>query len=282
MELALPEISNKPLKTQKKRGRPRKSEMQIQRPIVMIENKPDDDELILTIQLKDKESEKETDGMIQTLSENSQSSGSDTSEKNIRDLISEITRKNQIIKKLKKDMEKLREINESTIMSVEMTGIKNTRKKYLENKLFSVKDNKAILVEKTDIHCWWCCHQFDTLPCFIPDKFYNGIYYVFGCFCSPSCAFSYNLNMTDQRVSIRHSLLRKLYFKVFNVKFIPLAPQRELLKIFGGSLSIEEFRDSKMMIRRDIYTLLPPMVPLIPIVEEITNDNKNEVKFLME
>jgi hypothetical protein len=279
MNEQLIEINNKPQKTQKKRGRPRKSEVQFQKTIVMVEHNPEDDELILNIPLKDDEEvERVTEGFVQTLSENSQSSGSsgETKKKNITDLMNEINKKNAIIKKLRKEIDKIKEMNDGTIMSIEMSAIKNSKKTELDNKLFSVQDGKAILMEKTNIHCWWCCHQFDTLPCFIPDKFYNDTYYVFGCFCSPSCAFSYNLNMTDQRVNIRHSLLRRLYFKIFNVSFIPFAPQKELLKMFGGSLSIEEFRDSRLMLKRDIYTLLPPMVPLIPVVEEIVNDNKIE------
>lgn len=45
------------------------------------------------------------------------------------------------------------------------------------------------------------------------------------------------------------------------------APPRGLLKVFGGTLTIEEFR--KASLDGDTYTILPPkMVPYIEIVEE--------------
>src|SRR5690349_6873648 len=46
-------------------------------------------------------------------------------------------------------------------------------------------------VNKTKMHCWWCDHQFNNYPCFIPTKYYKKTYYVYGCFCSFNCAMAY-------------------------------------------------------------------------------------------
>ena len=30
----------------------------------------------------------------------------------------------------------------------------------------------------SDIKCFWCCHNFDTIPCAIPTKYHNNNFYV--------------------------------------------------------------------------------------------------------
>ena len=80
----------------------------------------------------------------------------------------------------------------------------------------------------TPIHCYWCCHQFQSRPCALPLLYEKDVYKVFGCFCSPECAAAYNFNDlqdTDLRWE-RYSLLNMLYKKVFsdsNIQ-IKLAP----------------------------------------------------------
>ena len=55
---------------------------------------------------------------------------------------------------------------------------------------------------------------------FIPEKYINGKYHVFGNFCSFGCAFAYNDNsINDYRRQIRDSLLKKLYKDIFNKKY---------------------------------------------------------------
>ena len=64
---------------------------------------------------------------------------------------------------------------------------------YLDNSINRWKEN-------TDVCCWWCCHTFKTPPVSIPEKIYNKKYYVFGCFCSFNCAYSYNINLNDYKI----------------------------------------------------------------------------------
>jgi len=268
----IPNFDNVENKTLKKRGRPKKSEQQKVQLEPIIDTKTEED-IIVCLNLSNDDSPTKTEkqnafNTTETITDeqSSDSSLSNMEEKNTKDLLNELKRKDIIIKKLQKKLK-------SSTANIEISASNEVTKTYLENKLFSIKDNKLILVEHTDIHCWWCTHQFDTLPCFIPDRFNNETYFVFGCFCSLPCAMAYNLSMSDQRVAIRHGLLRKLYLPIFKIKTIPIAPQRELLKTFGGTLTIEKFRDVNLMIKRDIYTILPPMIPLIPIIEEINHDN---------
>jgi hypothetical protein len=100
----------------------------------------------------------------------------------------------------------------------------------------------------TNVHCWWCCHQFDNHPIGIPIKYDkpNDIFKVLGCFCSFECAYAYSRK--EQR-KIYLSDFRILYQKVTgedgqHIMNIRPAPERYVLKMFGGQLTIEEFRSS--------------------------------------
>jgi len=100
--------------------------------------------------------------------------------------------------------------------------------------------------EKTDICCWWCCHQFDTRPMLLPLK-YNSVKDEFICkgvFCSFSCTKAYISNMNNVNCIVMMQNLKlmskrmgySLYDRILS------APPRETLKKFGGYMTIDEFR----------------------------------------
>ena len=135
----------------------------------------------------------------------------------------------------------------------------------------------------TNIHCFWCCHHFDNLtPCTLPVQKKESHYIVFGCFCSPECAAAYNFHEGDdtQEIWNRYSLLNLLYKNVYackNLK-IKLAPPRSVLKMFGGTLTIKEFREYNINYGRKISVNMPPMLSITQQIEETNTDNKNEYK----
>jgi len=146
-----------------------------------------------------------------------------------------------------------------------------------------IKDNKSIVLEKTNIACWWCTYNFDTMPCFIPEKYENNKFYVYGCFCSYNCAAAYNINMQDYKVWERYFLMKKLNNMIYNTNDeIKIAPPRETLIKFGGVLTIEKYRENNRTCIKDYRFLIPPMMPIIPMIEEILQDktfiksNKND------
>lgn len=47
------------------------------------------------------------------------------------------------------------------------------------------------LPETSDIACFWDCHPFRTQPCIIPTSIEEGIWRVYGNFCSPECAAAF-------------------------------------------------------------------------------------------
>ena len=69
-------------------------------------------------------------------------------------------------------------------------------------------------------------------------------------------------------------MYKKLYIRNF-IK-INLAPPRETLKMFGGYLSIEEFRENSLRNDKTFSVIIPPLISIIPKIEEnISNTTKN-------
>ena len=129
----------------------------------------------------------------------------------------------------------------------------------------------------SNIKCFWCCHNFDNIPCAIPYNYKDNIFIVFGNFCSPECGAAYNFDSRadDKDMWERYSLLNHLYSIIYNISelTIKLAPPKLSLKIFGGKLTIEEFRDCNTDYLKNYKIVLPPMVSIIPCLEEIRKDS---------
>ena len=140
--------------------------------------------------------------------------------------------------------------------------------------LMSSSTGNLIVMEKTDIACWWCTHNFDTMPCFIPEKLLDNTYHVFGCFCSFNCAAAYNLQMENSYMWDRYSLLKKLCNTIQgNNNEITIAPQREVFTKFGGVLTYEEFRKNCRTCIKEYRFIMPPMTSIVPLIEEGYTDS---------
>jgi len=175
----------------------------------------------------------------------------------------------------------------------------------IDKEQFSIKNNRSN-VEKcliqfaesnknkswpssTSIYCWWCCHPFEGPPCALPCDYSNNVFKVWGVFCSPECAAAYNFNDIHSGYDLweRYSLLNYLYRKIYNnnnIK-IKLAPPKQTLKIFGGNLSIKEFRIQNTNYNNIYKIIMPPLISITPIQELTGIDNgyssKNEKKVFM-
>lgn len=82
-----------------------------------------------------------------------------------------------------------------------------------------------------------------------------------GCFCSLSCAAAANL--ADNKVSMttrgeRHSLITMMHAKMDDIRRLRVAPDRECLRIYGGSLNIHDFRHAGASTYKVMH---PPMRP---------------------
>ena len=94
--------------------------------------------------------------------------------------------------------------------------------------------------------CWWCCHPFDGPPRFVPTSYdeLRDRYRVTGNFCNWGCVKAF---MLYDRVYLNRSVigsLNSLIYRIHGAHYnVPTAPPRTALKVFGGTMNIEEFRN---------------------------------------
>lgn len=124
----------------------------------------------------------------------------------------------------------------------------------------------------TTIACYQCSHQFSNEPIGVPVRYDRNQkkYYIEGVFCSFNCCARYIFDHYKDPTE-PYSLLQMLHKDINNadtISNIPLAPPRETLKLFGGNLSIEEYRDCSLLNKRYYNVVMPPIVSLVPMVEE--------------
>jgi hypothetical protein len=129
--------------------------------------------------------------------------------------------------------------------------------------------------DTTDTCCWWCCNQFDNCPCTLPTK-YDSLRKRFtfvGIFCSWNCTKAYNLDKNDQRKYERSGLITLLIQQLYGICeaiSIKCAPPRQCLKMFGGYMDIDTFRNKASVV--DSYHInLINFNYIYPEITEVTN-----------
>lgn len=188
----------------------------------------------------------------------------------INHLIEEIGKRDAIIKSLKDTIKNFKNITQENILTI----TKETKKILVNLGLINLESNKLQYCEKTNIACWHCCHTFDSAPLFLPEKYHNGKFYVFGNFCTWSCMLAYNNQIDEYRKQIRNSLIKKLYKDIYGVEcLIKPAAQKEILEKFGGPVKIDKFRDPKLNQTLISKINIPPQIPLLSYYEETIIDS---------
>jgi hypothetical protein len=153
---------------------------------------------------------------------------------------------------------------------------------------------------KSSISCWWCCHPFESEPVFMPTALNDKGYKVNGVFCSYSCCYTY---MKLDPVSRQKLYLLNFMFRDETGKkgvildHITPAPDRSVLQMFGGPMSITEFRTSPILkvnkypmtyIKttvektvktkpQQVYKVLPPSKKYKPTKVEIPNNSLSKI-----
>ena len=91
--------------------------------------------------------------------------------------------------------------------------------------------------------------------------------------------FSYNIDINDEKIWKRNSLLNLLYQKTYSnqVKIKP-APSWKVLKDFGGNLSIEQFRNSLILNDTNYTYLKPPIISQYSQIERKTKKLNKKIK----
>ena len=170
-----------------------------------------------------------------------------------------------------------------SIRNHEMSSTENSKlniKKNLDNKeekkklgyfniLNAFFENEKWL-HQTDICCWWCCHHFEGIPIGFPIKYLEKAskFRSRGIFCSFPCMVAYS----KEQHNPNKDLIEFLFFKMTGLRLfksnLQPAPPRCALKMFGGMLDINDFRNS--VPNHKIYQMIEyPMVISRDYVQEV-------------
>ena len=196
--------------------------------------------------------------------------------------------------------------------TLEINKIENKCNKN-EEKFFRLLDIfDAKWLENTDICCWWCCHKFDSIPIGFPINYLNNKFIVKGVYCSFACMIAYNkekenntkykslINLLYKKLTgnvicnkdeyIKNLLASRTYedidenIKNDHIKALSYliddklneAPNKTVLKMFGGKLSIEEFRNKSN--EQKIYKMIEyPMYISRDYVERVDLENVKNI-----
>jgi hypothetical protein len=117
--------------------------------------------------------------------------------------------------------------------------------------------------------CFWCCHSFGWTASVLPISYdaYENMYACEGHFCSPECAMAYlyaDPSLSDVGRWTRHALLADLYRTMYTVRDLSPAPPRSALRLFGGPLDIEQFRQYVANSDDMVAVQLPPLRLFVP------------------
>lgn len=159
-------------------------------------------------------------------------------------------------------------LNDELVIAQETNNGNNICTNFNEEKEI---DNEIIQYKNC---CYWCCHPIKVKDFGMPIKYdaYYKTFTTFGNFCSLECVAAYNFsthNGTDRMWEI-HSWIQMIAEQVGIETPIRPAPSRYLLKMFNGSLDIDEFRNAHKSGIKTYVMNMPPMVH-VPSQLEILN-----------
>ena len=132
---------------------------------------------------------------------------------------------------------------------------------------FMMKEDSAdAWPRQTETYCFWCSHNFTNVPIGIPVKVFDEKFYCTGNFCSFECASAYNYNMSNDTCNLfeKQNLLNLMASKFKQKTPIRCAKPREMLKIFGGGMDINEFRK-----RQEDLIFFSNKYPIVPVGEQV-------------
>tara|TARA_Y100000389_G_C17451512_1_gene515142 strand:- start:261 stop:1127 length:867 start_codon:yes stop_codon:yes gene_type:complete len=129
----------------------------------------------------------------------------------------------------------------------------------------------------TNVACYWCCHRFENTYLGLPIKYKNNTFEVYGCFCSFECMCAYNFysNETSNNTWEIYNLINIMAKSMHYDKYVYPAPPRKCLTMFGGYMSIDEFRNFKNS-NKIINANKSPFVVVVDQIEEINDFNHKQ------
>lgn len=144
----------------------------------------------------------------------------------------------------------------------------------LQQKLIHLNKNKKPKTIKSKFKkgtkCFWCRNSFNNPAVQLPYQFSSEIFKCKDNFCSWNCAVSFNLEINDEFVMKRYSLINLMYYMTYGI-FTVIKPANHwrTLEEYGGYQSIKEFRKNLLFNDDDYLLLHPPMESLYSSFEKI-------------
>lgn len=122
--------------------------------------------------------------------------------------------------------------------------------------------------------CFWCCYDVGHEVYGMPIRYdaLNKNFAMYGTFCSLECAsaFNFSYHLGSDRAWEIHSWIQMLGKRFGYKEPIRPAPSRYLLEMFGGPLSIDEFRHAHKGQERTMVMNIPPLIS-VPSQMEMIN-----------
>ena len=141
--------------------------------------------------------------------------------------------------------------------------------------------NSNSLTQKKESWCFWCCHAIENNSYGMPYNYdtINDTYFIKDSFCSLQCANAYNfsINCGSDKVWEVNSWIQMLGKRYGFLNTIRPAPSRYLLKMFGGNLTIEEFRESHLNNDKTYILNIPPMISINASTEVLNTSYLNKI-----
>jgi hypothetical protein len=173
----------------------------------------------------------------------------------------------------------------SAYSSINESEVKALRRKIEE---LTIKINKyekpgkpsvIEISENNTSKCWWDKNLFNTPAVEMPENYFNNIFNCTGKFCSWECMMAYNIDINDENISKRTSLINLMYKKTFGeFRKIKAAPSWKILDDFGGVTNINDYRDNLTFNHVEYNYIKPPIISRISYVEKIPIKRDEEIK----
>lgn len=162
-------------------------------------------------------------------------------------------------------------VNDTIIYDITNSPNNNKENTDIDNN--TTVDNSNCTKSLSGINCFWCCHQILDIEYGMPIRYdvLHKNFTTYGSFCSLQCAAAYNysVNMGCDRAWEIHSWIQLLGKKYGFKGPIRPAPSRYLLKMFHGSLTIEEFRKVHTNLIQTYVLNIPPFIHVSSQMEAI-------------
>jgi hypothetical protein len=164
--------------------------------------------------------------------------------------------------------------NTNTVTGTTTAGVATTQSipDYYKKATLLVQYEKSeeikAIPDRVEVACFWCCHTFDNKPIILPIRDQGDYIQVSGNYCSPECAMAhlFDLHQDSYARWEQLSLLNRLYGQAVGGPIKP-APPKQILKLFGGPMTIEAYRSLVRQGTLRVDTHLPPMVSLLATMD---------------